>query len=659
MYKKYWLNKCKCIMAYKVMKNQLLFIVALTVNILAFSQCYEPNMQKANAAYAHGNWSTAYEYYKKALRCPDAKHFENGKKAKEGMNNCKPVLKINGQNELKMSVEPNVAELTFKVISSKLDSDGWDVGETNNCKIVKIDKQNNSITVKWNKNLTVDDRKISFYLRGYGIDYVAATAEINQKGWQDGILTIPSGEKYDSIYECTSGISFVLYHGRYGYLDSNGTAITSLKYTYSKKKVTYNDMCWENNEMLKRVYLNGKYGYINKKGKEVIPIIYDTVVRDALRYGISTTVVRKGGKYGLLNGKGEEVLSCIYDDFVSTYNESYPVFFKKNDKWALFGIGAWSEGKFSWEQLTEFKYDWVCTCGFPGYTSLCRVAVTKIEGNATVYKKGYVNLGGVEIIPPQFDTSYCFGDNNRAVVKANGKYGFINSIGKIVIPCKYDDAEKFSKGVAWVKENGLWNLIDTAGNVITKKGYRKIFYDGKPWVSGYEYMGYAGYLVSTTGRDTVIVGNYGKEYRSKNDFKNDFGGLVEAAEKGIDACQHALSQYYLKNKDYVKSFEWCRRAAQGGNPKIIATLADKYYHGSGCEKDYDKYIRLHLRAAAFNRNASALNNCGYALWLGYGCKRDRDTAIGYLYLGALSDYMTWPLEFIIGQGVDTSELKPY
>lgn len=634
--------------------------MALVIVNMTMAQCYEPNIQKADAAYARGKWNSAYDYYKKASQCPDANRFENGRKAKEGMNNCKPVLKINGQRELELTVEPDVTDMTFRVSSSKLDSDGWSVANTTitNCEIVNVDKQNNSITVRWNKNLTTEGRKMSFGIYGYGIEYVTATVNIYQKGWQDNIVTIPLGAKYDSVAKGSSGISFVLYHGKYGFLDSNGVAITPLKYTYSEK-TTYDDMRWDDNEMLKRVCQKGKYGYVSQKGIEVVPIVYDTVVRSSLRYGITTTVVRKDGKYGLLNGKGEVVLPCIYDDFVSNYNESYPVFFKKNDKWALFGIGTWSEGKFAVEQLTEFKYDWVCNCGFPGYTSLCRVAIKKVEGDNTVNKYGYVNLVGKEVITPQFEDAYCFGDNNRAKVIKNGKSGYINSVGEIVIPCKYDDAKKFRKGSAWVKEDGLWNLIDTAGNVITKNSYSKIFYGGKPWVSGYSNTGYSGYLVSKTGRDTVIVGNYGKEYSSEYDFKKDFDGLVEGAEKGRDACQYALYRHYYSNKNYAKAFEWCRRAAQGGNPNAIAALAYMYSNGEGCKIDYDMAIRLNLKAAILNFESQALNNCGFALFYGQGCQKDRDKAVVFMYLGALAGYDKWSLEFLKSQGMKISELKPY
>lgn len=102
----------------------LLMLITLLYNV-AVSQCYEPNIKKADAAYARGDWQTAYEFYKQASKCPDAKNFENDKKAKDGIKKCYPVLKVDGQKELEITVGRESGERTFKVTSSKLDSEGW------------------------------------------------------------------------------------------------------------------------------------------------------------------------------------------------------------------------------------------------------------------------------------------------------------------------------------------------------------------------------------------------------------------------------------------------------------------------------------------------------------------------------------------------------
>ena len=53
----------------------------------------------------------------------------------------------------------------------------------------------------------------------------------------------------------------------------------------------------------------------------------------------------------------------------------------------------------------------------------------------------------------------------------NGKYGFKDKSGNEVIPCKYDHAGIFSKGLARVKLDGKWGFIDKSGNVVISCKY--------------------------------------------------------------------------------------------------------------------------------------------------------------------------------------------
>jgi len=41
--------------------------------------------------------------------------------------------------------------------------------------------------------------------------------------------------------------------------------------------------------------------------------------------------------------------------------------------------------------------------------------------------------------------------------KIGGRFGYIDKTGKIVIPCKYYDAVKYSEGLACVVDGGSWS----------------------------------------------------------------------------------------------------------------------------------------------------------------------------------------------------------
>jgi len=50
-----------------------------------------------------------------------------------------------------------------------------------------------------------------------------------------------------------------------------------------------------------------------------------------------------------------------------------------------------------------------------------------------------------------------------AVVAKDGKYGFIDTAGRLVIPCEWDWAQPFTEDLALVMKDGRCGFIDTAG----------------------------------------------------------------------------------------------------------------------------------------------------------------------------------------------------
>ncbi len=58
-----------------------------------------------------------------------------------------------------------------------------------------------------------------------------------------------------------------------------------------------------------------------------------------------------------------------------------------------------------------------------------------------------------------------------AVKSNNGKYGYVDKTGKVVIPFKYDDAEEFHNGTAVVYIKDGYTLIDKSGKILLEKIY--------------------------------------------------------------------------------------------------------------------------------------------------------------------------------------------
>ncbi|HZG17680.1 MAG TPA: WG repeat-containing protein [Candidatus Bathyarchaeia archaeon] len=79
-------------------------------------------------------------------------------------------------------------------------------------------------------------------------------------------------------------------------------------------------------------------------------------------------------------------------------------------------------------------------------------------------KWGYKRAGEDEVtIPYNFDHATKFSDG-LALVKKDGKFGYINSKGQVVIPFEYSYATSFSGGKATVKKDGQLGTIDKNGS---------------------------------------------------------------------------------------------------------------------------------------------------------------------------------------------------
>lgn len=92
--------------------------------------------------------------------------------------------------------------------------------------------------------------------------------------------------------------------------------------------------------------------------------------------------------------------------------------------------------------------------------------------------------------------------NGLAKIILNGKAGFINSKGKLVIEAKYEDAGRFSDNLAPVEfDNGKWGFIDTRGEVVINPTFDWAisFWEGRALIQIGAKWGY----IDRTGRIVV------------------------------------------------------------------------------------------------------------------------------------------------------------
>lgn len=178
------------------------------------------------------------------------------------------------------------------------------------------------------------------------------------------------------------------------------------------------------------LHLSGeKEGYVDFNGKEVIPVIYESIEWQS-GTDIAKVEVRIGSLYnrlyGYINAKGETLINTKYTS-IEAYTEDK---FIKAEKW-----GKW----------------------------------------------GYIDHKGNEKLPFLFEEVGNFDDNDLIWVKTAGRYGLANKKGETIARANYDSPIYFEeitdKQLAVVAFEGKYGIIDRTGKEVIAPTYNGIRYE--------------------------------------------------------------------------------------------------------------------------------------------------------------------------------------
>ena len=186
--------------------------------------------------------------------------------------------------------------------------------------------------------------------------------------------------------------------------------------------------------------LDGKYGYVDSKFQHLSDFSWDaaTQIQDGLG------AVKQGEKWALVNGQCEPVTDYIYDDVKTDENGFFCVnsraFVKQNGSYQMVNAKMEPVGDGGYEDAVPFVGD--------------QPAAVKING-----KWGFVDADGGIVIEPQYENAGAF-SNNLAPVETAAGWGYINLENQLVIEAKYLGAKSFYEGIAPVKDGNQWTLIE-------------------------------------------------------------------------------------------------------------------------------------------------------------------------------------------------------
>ncbi|MEJ1937656.1 WG repeat-containing protein, partial [Nostoc sp. NIES-2111] len=91
-------------------------------------------------------------------------------------------------------------------------------------------------------------------------------------------------------------------------------------------------------------------------------------------------------------------------------------------------------------------------------------------------KLGFIDNTGRIVIKPKFELDKVgnFSENRAALGGKNGKWGFIDNTGKVIVLPQFENVAQFSEQRAAVKQNGKWGFIDLNGKIVVKPQFNNV-----------------------------------------------------------------------------------------------------------------------------------------------------------------------------------------
>jgi hypothetical protein len=257
------------------------------------------------------------------------------------------------------------------------------------------------------------------------------------------IIVEPTYEAFSGFAE---GLAAVKREGKWGVIDIRGRRILAPR---------YDEVLWFS-QGLARARQDGKDGYIDRNGRLVIDTKYYRA--GVFSEGLATVGIGEGDdrRYGYINRKGRMVIPPRFRDAWSFNNGLAAA--RENELWGYID----KTGKF----VIPPRFGRVNS--FEEGVALVDDGKTDPIDDVPTGHIGLINVSGRLIAPMVYSRTLMHYVDGRMGVRREGKWGFLDTKGKEIIPCQYRDLEAFNDGLAPVKDwgSGKWGVIDRNGVMV-------------------------------------------------------------------------------------------------------------------------------------------------------------------------------------------------
>lgn len=357
------------------------------------------------------------------------------------------------------------------------------------------------------------------------IEAISNTDKDNNMWYEENILKVKKDGKYGLInltgkeltafdYEDISQIKGiknalkVKKDGKYGIVNSEGKEILKAQYAevdsigkddksgfivksdngkYGVVDYSGNNILEPTYDVIEKVYGNDYYVakkadkeiLVQKGGPEVLSSGYDSI-KEVLKNIENGIIYTKGNKYGIMKTTGEVVIDATYEDLKEAKSGIFIA--KQNEKYGIIDITKNAKVDFKYSSINYNEKADIYIAEDENFNNDIIDNTFNVKQSGilidTDNEKGYIELRqGEEYKYYNFkfeekNVKDIFTSNTLYLSKKNGKYGFIDRNGKVIVDYIYDDATEQNKyGYAAIKKDGKWGSIDNNGNVIQEPTY--------------------------------------------------------------------------------------------------------------------------------------------------------------------------------------------
>lgn len=249
---------------------------------------------------------------------------------------------------------------------------------------------------------------------------------------------------------------------------------------YGKLDTKYEEIKPLNDSEVFCVKENGKYKVINSEEKELIDQEINTVEQTKDNIIVYTDANKKYGVYDLEQNK---TIECKYDQIKYTSNKYFIV--KQGNSYGIIDINENKKENTDFSNIVYYEdagvYELEPKENITGENKILNNNLEEIaqgildEVNS---EKSYIRLwteNGYQYYNLNGDlkeSKDILLQNNLFLKKENGKYGYVDKEGNVVVDYIYDDAKEQNEfGYAAVKKDGKWGAIDDQGNLVCETSY--------------------------------------------------------------------------------------------------------------------------------------------------------------------------------------------